>query len=168
MTTITLPRQVVQQALDAIASIPEDVEGSMPEALTDAVIALRAALEQPQADHFADAGKMMQAERALSESAPAAPTQEPVGEIGDFMSGRRVVWHNTVMPPSGTKLYTHPAPDHAALLPRTVMDDAMRYRWLRTAINEAGDVQMAAQACLLQPDADRMDDAIDAALKGTP
>ena len=48
-------REVMRMALEAISAIPEDVEGYMPEALTEAVIALRAAIDEPAGDWVPDA-----------------------------------------------------------------------------------------------------------------
>ena len=45
MTTL---REAAQMVLDAIETIPEDIEGYLPEPITDAVISFRAALAQPE------------------------------------------------------------------------------------------------------------------------
>jgi hypothetical protein len=65
-------------ALEALESIPEEVEGYLPQSCTDAVIAIK--------------------------QARSAPVQEPVGEIG---WGGSVNWHKAI-PEFGTDLYTTP------------------------------------------------------------
>lgn len=45
-------RTAARQALEAIAGIPENIEGYLPEALTDAVIVLKAALAQQEERNF--------------------------------------------------------------------------------------------------------------------
>ena len=72
--------EAMKQALEAFESIPEDVEGYLPESCTDAVIALRTAIRKALAQPDVD--------RRSTESKETFDQQEPVAYTGNGTAGR--------------------------------------------------------------------------------
>ena len=97
---VTLPREVVEQALESLLN-----EGNfrklMKPLIEESIKQIKAALEQPQ-----------------GEQPPTTEQSSAVGVIGwknhQPNSGTVVHW-TTLMPPLGTKLYTHPQPKREPL-----------------------------------------------------
>lgn len=78
-------KELMQQALDALSGIPEDVEGYLPDSLTDVTIALRTRLAQIDlATHSADSAELfckpeLVKWRALTDEDIEAAYQEGTG-----------------------------------------------------------------------------------------
>lgn len=136
---ITLPRQVVQQALEAFNGASWAlVDGTRADiACETAWAALRAAaLEQPQA-----------------EPAPVPTQGPPVAKVVSVdEDGPILQWTKHWTELIGASLYTHPAPDYAALL----SGDELRRIW-----NQCGEPGNFTTDFL------PVARAIEAALKGT-
>lgn len=126
MTTLT---EAARRLLDAIALIPEDVEGYLPATLDDAVIELRAALAQPKPS---DMGNPISVH-----AAPAAPQEQwTTGDMAyrpgglSMVQAEPVAWgwrgadgqiRDCIAPDTHAEqegdytvpLYAHPAPEQA-------------------------------------------------------
>ena len=108
MTNIILPRSVLEQALEALnASMPHnnDMDGDWPSHIA-ARRALRAALEQQRVEQSSAVGV--------------------IGWKNHLPNSGTVVHWTALMPPLGTKLYTHPQ------LPRQPLTD----EWIRMIYDE--------------------------------
>ena len=80
-----MSREAMKSALEAFEAIPEEVEGWIPSKCTDAIIALKQALEQPEL--------------------------EPVAVVSGYYGGKCVVLPTDPARifNSGTAFYTHPS-----------------------------------------------------------
>ena len=99
--TITMPRSVVEQALEALDEIAwSNNTRRQSDRADDARIVLRAALEQPQGE------------------------QEPVGCVAGTYGGYPVVRliNPALVLPFGTALYTHPQPKREPLTDEQIND----------------------------------------------
>lgn len=127
MTTITLPRAVVQQALDALEQTraPQRWPFAVKQDSSQAINALRAALEQPLpgADWTVDMKRRLDAALEQPQPSPAPAQPEPIARVTGYFGGRAAVaaLDPAAVLPAGMALYAAPIPapaqaDHAALL----------------------------------------------------
>lgn len=126
--TVTLPRSVVEQALEAL-KYEKDANNPLDWHHDKTMHALRAALEQPQGGvvvttnqqgHCIAVTRQDEEGRILSvvwESKQPQVEQEPVGEAGSMpgTDGFTMACFRASDVPVGTKLYTHPQPPRQPL-----------------------------------------------------
>lgn len=109
--TITLPREVVEEVLEALEFAERHNGGD--DCYADSITALRTALAAPRLEVTVDP-RLTAEEAAAISAALAAPKQEPVRcNPADYCAARHM------------NLYTAPPEDEA------LRRDAERYRWLR-------------------------------------